>query len=297
MFPAGATPIPNPRGTAPGIAIKVGDCLLVAMPGVPNEMYHMYQTRVEPMLADLGMAGGVVLERKINCFGAGESALESRLLDLTRRGQVPEVGITVSDATISLRILARGATRQEALALVEPVEKTIRERLGFLVFGVENEQLHDVVVRLLIEKGKTLATAEGVTAGLVSARIAGVPGASECLTGGVITYGNSVLIDFLGVPSPLIEEKGVVSAEVAEFMARECRKRFQTDLAISTVGIAGPGGATPTKPVGLVYAGLAWDGGTRSQTFSWTGNRAEVQGRTVLLALNQLRLHLLGARS
>src|SRR5439155_21455617 len=140
---------------------------IIAMPGVPSEMVAMFEAQMKPLLLQRGLGDGVLMQRKINCFGAGESAVEEKLLDLTRRGHVPEVGITVSDATISLRILARAASRAEADAQIEPVERTIRERLGNPVFGVQEEDLHDAVVALVTQKRLTLATAEGVTAGQV----------------------------------------------------------------------------------------------------------------------------------
>jgi nicotinamide-nucleotide amidase len=294
LCPAGAEPIPNDHGTAPGVWMRLGEACFAAMPGVPSEMFAMFETQVKPRLLRLGLAGGVLVQRKINVFGAGESWIEEKLLDLTRRGHVPEVGITVSDATISLRILSLAATTEEAQRMTAPVEQTIRQRLGDLVFGVEDEDLQDAVAGLLAEKRRTLATAEGVTAGLVAGRLAQVPGSSAWFRGGVVAYDNRLKTELLGVPQRLLDEHGAVSAAVAEAMAVGCRTRLRTDLAVSTVGVAGPGGATADKPVGLVYVGLAWEGGASAASFSWLGTRAEVQGRTAKFALNRVRLHLLG---
>jgi nicotinamide-nucleotide amidase len=293
MFPAGAEPILNDRGTAPGIWMQIGNCIVVAVPGVPSEMHAMFTNQVQPRMAAMGLGGGVLVQRKINCFGAGESAVEAKLLDLTRRGHVPEVGITVGDAVISLRILAHAANTTEAQAMIEPVERTIRERLGSFVFGVDDETLQDSVARLLAEKRKTIATAESVTAGLVAHRLGLVPGVSPWFRGGIVAYNNQIKVEMLAVRQALVDEHGVISAPVVEAMAVGCRTRFRTDLAVSTVGLAGPGGGTPEKPVGQVFVGLAWDGGVVSVPFSWIGTRYEVQSRTASLALNQVRLHLL----
>jgi nicotinamide-nucleotide amidase len=292
LFPAGAEPIPNERGTAPGVWMRIGGCDVAAMPGVPPEMYHMYEAQVRPRLLSLGLGGGVLVQRKINAFGAGESAVEEKLFDLTRRGHVPEVGITVGDATISLRILARAPNLEEAQAQIAPVERTIRERLGEWVFGVDEEDLQDVVVRLLGEKRRSLAVAEGVTGGLVAERLTGVAGAGEWFRGGVIAYDNRLKVELLGVPQALLDDKGAVSAEVVEAMAVGCRTRLRTDVAVSTVGVAGPNDLGPDRPVGLVYVGLAWEGGASALKFSWAGTRSEVQRRTAKLALNRVRLHL-----
>lgn len=292
LCPADAEPIVNTCGTAPGIWMQWGQCTLVAMPGVPSEMFVMFE-QVLPRLLGLGMGGGVLVQRKINCFGTGESAVEEKIADLTRRGHVPEVGITVSDATISLRILAHAASRAEANAQIAPVEQTIRDRLGNLVFGEEQEELQDAVVRLLAEKRQTLAVAEGMTAGLVGARLAQVPGASAWFRGGIVAYDNRLKVEMLGVPSTLIEEHGTVSGPVAEAMAVGCRTRWHTDLAVSTVGIAGPGGLAG-KEAGLTFVGLAWEGGSTSYSHSWSGTRQEIQSRTAKVALNRVRLRLLG---
>jgi nicotinamide-nucleotide amidase len=293
FFPVGAEPIPNHNGTAPGVWMKIGDAYVAAMPGVPSEMFAMFDQQVRPKVLALGLGGGVLVQRKINAFGMGESGVEEQLLDLTKRGHVPEVGITVHDAVISLRILAQAPTRAEAQALIDPVEGIIRERLGDLVYGVEDEELHAAVAALLAAKRKTLATAESITCGLVAHSLAQVPGISEWLRGGFITYTDEVKTQLLGVPKPLLDEKTAVSPEVAEAMAVGARTRLGTDIAVSTTGYAGPAAGGPDKPAGLVYVGLAWDGGVASYQFNWSGTRLEVQRRTAKLALNRVRLHLL----
>ncbi|MEI7684853.1 MAG: competence/damage-inducible protein A [Planctomycetota bacterium] len=288
MFPAGSDVVFNAKGTAPGIWMTIGDAVVVALPGVPAEMFAMYATEVQPRLMTLGLGGGVQIERKINSFGGGESHVEEKLVDVTRRGQVPEVGITASDAVISLRIVARAATHAEAQAQIEPVEKTIRERLGDWVYGVGDETLQDVVIRLLSERNLTLATAESITAGLVANRLAQVPGASAWFRGGVVSYTDAVKTKLLGVPEEMIREHSAVSAPVAEAMAVGVRRSLGTDLAVSTTGYAGPTG----EPVGLVFVGLAWAGGVSSTSFHWFGSRTEIQSRAAKMALNIVRLHL-----
>jgi len=294
-FPSTAEPIRNDRGTAPGVWMPLGDAHFAAMPGVPSEMFAMFREQVLPRVLALGLGGGVLIQRKINTFGAGESAVEEKLFDITRRGHVPEVGITASDAVISLRIFGRGATQAEALAQIEPVEKSIRERLGDLVFGAEADDLHHAVAALLGGKRLTLSVAESLTAGLVCDRLASVPGASAWLMGGIVSYPDRVKVAQLGVPQATLDAHGAVSAEVAEAMAVGVRARLGTDLGLSTTGLAGPDSDESGKPVGLVYVGLAWEGGSETATVNWMGTRQEIRSRTARLALNKLRLHLLGA--
>ena len=291
-FPAGGTPIPNPRGTAPGIWLEVDNRPIVCLPGVPAEMRGMLEEWALPRIRRRFGSDRVIVHRTLRCYGGGESAIEERLGDLTQRGRQPEVGITASEATISLRITAAADSSEEARLAIEPVAQQIYHLLGELVFGEDDDELQTVVARLLAERDCTLSTAESCTGGLVGHLLTEVPGMSRHFLGGVVAYSNEAKSHFLGVPPELIQTHGAVSPQVAAAMATGCRDRFGSDLALGITGIAGPDGGTPEKPVGLVYVALAHAGGVEPGEYNWSAGRSSVKLRSARTALNLVRLQL-----
>jgi nicotinamide-nucleotide amidase len=295
LFPKGAEALPNRVGTAPGIWMTHEKSTIACLPGVPHEMRLMFDEQVVPRLRRMGGLGRVVVHHKINLFGKGESDLEAAALDLTARGRTPEVGITASDATISFRIRAEGDTADEARRALEPTLATIHERFGTLIVGEGAVDVVDAAVRLLAETGTTLATAESCTGGLIARQITAIAGVSPFFPGGVVSYSNEAKVTLLGVPASLIEAHGAVSAEVAEAMAAGVRRQLGADLGLSVTGVAGPTGGTATKPVGLVFIGLADANGVQTRRLEMGPEqpRHVIQSRAAKGALNWVRLHLL----
>jgi len=295
LFPQGSEPLPNRVGTAPGIWMTHGSSTFASLPGVPSEMKVMFHEQVVPRLHAHGWVGRRIVQRKINLFGKGESDIEAEAMDLTARGRIPEVGITAHDATISFRISASGATEEEARHAIEPTAKLIYERFGSLVIGEASDDLPEALLAELRRTGATLAVAESCTGGLVSELITSVAGVSAHFLGGVVSYSNEAKLSLLGVSSALLEAHGAVSAEVAEAMAVGARERLGADIAVSTTGIAGPGGGSTEKPVGLVYLGLATHQGVSSRRLEIGQEqpRSIIQRRASKQALNWIRLALL----
>jgi nicotinamide-nucleotide amidase len=294
MFPVGSAPITNTCGTAPGIRARWGKALIFIMPGVPREMQVMYDRDVLPALAPLA-GEGVILASTIYCYGAGESDIGERIRDLMARDRNPTVGTTAQQTVIGVRIHAHGRTRAEAQALLDRDRAEVRERLGVLVFGENDDRLATAVGALLTQHGHTISTAESCTGGLLAGRLTDIPGSSAYFLQGVVTYSNAAKAALLGVPAELIAGHGAVSKEVAEAMATGCRRMSGSDNAVSITGIAGPDGGTPEKPVGLVYIGLADADGcdVTEHRLGEALTRDEVRDRTTKVALNRLRLRLI----
>jgi nicotinamide-nucleotide amidase len=291
-IPQGATVIPNRRGTAPGLMVQAGDRTVFTFPGVPWEMEGLVADGLEPWLTSRS-DGDVIRSRVLRIAGLGESMVEERVRDLIH-GSNPTVAPLAKRGEVHLRITAK-ARPAEADAALARMEAALRERLGHAVFGVDDESLHEVTARLLIERGITLAAAESCTAGLVASRLTEVPGSSAFLLAGYIAYSNEAKERDLGVDADLIAAHGAVSAEVAAAMAEGARQRAGAQLGLAVTGIAGPTGATPAKPVGLVYLGLASSKGVHTEElrFGEEPGRAGVRHLAAQSALNLVRLSLL----
>lgn len=293
-FPTGSEVLPNRVGTAPGIWMKLGRATIACLPGVPSEMKIMYREQVLPRLSAMGLAQQVTRIFKINMFGQGESEIEARALDLTARGRIPEVGITAHEATISFRVFASGSSPEAAEMIAKPTIDIIYERFADLIIGTGEEDVEHALFKALLERKATVTTAESCTGGQIARKITSQPGSSEIYLGGVVSYANSAKISMLGVPEDLLNKHGAVSAEVAAAMAEGARREFGTTYGISTTGIAGPGGGSTEKPVGLVWLGLATPEGvfTKRLLLGEEQPRAVIQERATKHALNFLRVYL-----
>ncbi|MGE5573138.1 MAG: competence/damage-inducible protein A [Bacteroidota bacterium] len=293
-IPRGATVIDNERGTACGFIAGKDGKALISMPGVPGEMRGMMETTVLPYLRSrVGNAGQVIRWKVLKICGPGEASVEETVRDLLHDRANPTVAPLVSLGEVMLRITAKAASPGEADALVAPVEAEIRRRLGVDVYGQDDDEIQDAVVRLLSEKGLTCAVAESVTGGLIAHKLTQVPGCSAVLGLAVTSYSNEAKRDMLGVPADALERCGAVSREVAIAMARGALERGRADIAVSTTGVAGPTGGSPEKPVGIVFSGLAWRGGVACARLGFFGTRSEIKERAARRALDLLRRHVL----
>lgn len=292
FLPEGATPLANPIGTAPGMAMEIGGSLIACLPGVPSEMKRMFAEQVVPLLRRTGRVRRTIVHRKINMFGKGESDIEADALDLTARGRDPEVGITASDATISFRITGAGEDEFEALAAIEPTAREIYRRFGELIVGEGADDVVHGMARELERTGLTIAAAESCTGGMIAERITSVLGASRFFPGGIVSYAESIKSGVLGVPVALIEEHTAVSAEVAAAMASNVRARFRADLGVSATGYASPGEGVPAEMVGVVFIGLATADGveTRKLELGPEQPRDVIRRRATKHALNWARV-------
>lgn len=251
LIPRGAEPLSNPVGTAPGVHAVITGAAVFALPGVPSEMKHMFDQHVVPWLDDHCDAYGVA--RFLKCYGAGESDIAARIEDLMRPGRNPAVGTTASQGVITVRIYARASTAEHAHALADADAQVVRSRLGDLLFGEADDTLATAIGRVLTDRGQMLGTAESCTGGMIGAYFTDAPGSSGYYAGGAVVYSNDLKMKMLGVSAEMLDTYGAVSEQVARAMVAGCLALTGVDYAVSDTGIAGPGGATDGKDVGLVY--------------------------------------------
>ena len=255
FIPQGAHVFPNMFGTADGIAVTKDNKTVIMLPGPPREMKPMLDNQVIPYLA--ANTDHILVSSNVNIFGMGESSVENALADLMKNSTNPTVAPYCGNGEVRLRVTARGKDEAEAKALIAPVVDKIKVVIGNFVYGVDVPSIESVVVEKLKERHMTVAFAESCTGGLISKRITDVPGASEVFGFGFCTYANEAKIKILGVKEETLAAHGAVSEETASEMAQGALKVSGADIAVAVTGIAGPGGGTPEKPVGLVYMGVA----------------------------------------
>ncbi|RDV81299.1 competence/damage-inducible protein A [Ammonifex thiophilus] len=292
-LPEGAELLPNETGTAPGCLLEDKGKILVILPGPPRELQPMYEKYVEPHLRrKLGTEAGVFYYRVLKLTGISECATQEKLKDLAASLVNPRIGYIVKPGEVHIRVSATASTQEEARHKVEELLKRVEERVKDYVFAYDEEQIEEVVGRLLRDRGFTIGVAESCTGGLLGGRLTDVPGSSDYFLGGVIAYANEVKEQVLGVPLEVLRTVGAVSSQTAQAMAEGVKRLLGTTLGVGITGIAGPGGATPQKPVGLVYIALATPEGTEVKRFEFPGHRAAVRQGAVNGALMLVRRYL-----
>lgn len=292
--PEGGLLLENTCGTAPGVFIEHGGIMLFAVPGPPPEMREMMQREVLPRLRPRVAAegGGLLHTRVLRLCDIGESDVATLLQDIIHSQTDPTIALYASPGEVKVRLATKDADEQAARRRLEVLEASLRERLGEHVYGVDDETMEVALGTLLRARGATLAVAESCTGGLIAGRITDVPGASDYFLAGLVTYSNDAKVRLLGVPQEIIMRHGAVSEQCARAMAEGARHVTGADLALATTGIAGPGGGTPDKPVGLVYIACADADGTDCRRHNWPGTRDQFRARVTQLALGMLRTRL-----
>ena len=295
LMPNGAEVLPNSSGTAPGIIWQPRPGLVIlTFPGVPSEMHRMWQETAVPLLKSLGFGKEIIHSRALKFWGIAESALAEKVSDYLNLPN-PTVAPYACKGEVKLRLSAKASSVAAAQQLIAPVEQKLQQIAGLNYFGADDDTLASVVGQLLLAAGETLSVAESCTGGGLGQMLTDVAGSSKYFMGGVISYDNSVKISLLKVNQQDLTKLGAVSAAVAEQMASGVRSLLLTSWGLSITGIAGPDGGTATKPVGLVYIGLAAPNGevqSFEYQFGQRQDRALIRHVSACSALDNLRRRL-----
>lgn len=287
-YPEGAEMLPNPRGTAPGLALEHEGKLIFCVPGVPAEMEYLMFAEVLPRLASASGEEQVIASRLIRTWGRPESEVAEILDDLYTSSVNPSLAFLASNSEIKIRVTAKAETAAEARLLIEPMETEVRSRLGDSVFGLDDETIERVLMQLLSERGYTVGTAESMTGGMVSARLTDLPGSSAVVKGGLVAYDSELKHRLLG----LTDITEVVTTDAAVAMARGARALLDVDVAIAVTGSAGP--EPMEKPVGTVIVGVATPDDVRARELRFSGDRERLRTYGTAAALHLARLALIG---
>lgn len=289
-LPEGCTVFVNKWGTAPGCAFEAYGKHVIMLPGPPRECEPMWKQCAMPYLYPF--AGGCIVSRNVRVFGLGESNMETILHDMMETSTNPTIAPYAKTSECFARVTAKAETPEECEKLLDPVVEKICGLLGDDVYGVDVDSLEQVVGDGLRERGMTLAVAESCTGGLLSKRITDVPGCSDYYLGGVCSYANEVKMKVLGVKKETLDTVGAVSPEVAEQMAEGVAKALGADVGVGITGIAGPGGGTEEKPVGLVYISVWCKGQHYTRKMKSTNGRDRVRMQAASTALDMIRRNI-----
>ncbi len=288
----GAVVLENRYGTAPGMFLEQGECVIIALPGPPSEMQAMFESEVMPLLEPL--AGGIKMRRRtLRVAGMSESAVDQAIAPIYTRYANPQTTILATTAGIEIHLTASGTTEEEIEQRLDELSDQIEQALGARVFTTRGESLEEVIGRLCVIKRYTVAVAESVTGGLIAKRLTDVPGSSQYFRGGITAYSDEAKRELLGLSADLLKVRGAVSAEVAEAMARGVKERLGATIGVSVTGVAGPEGGTSETPVGVVFVGLADDVHTESHRHWFPGDRARIRELAAQAALALLYERLL----
>jgi nicotinamide-nucleotide amidase len=292
MLPEGARCIENQRGTAPGLLFERGKALLFVLPGVPVELRSMFENFVSPFLEGKGLRR-LAQERLIRTTGLAESEIAERIEQLARRLARTDVVYLPSPTGVDLKVIGSGQTPVEAAKTAEKSQEKLAAKLEPYVYARGDESLEKVVGYLLSMGGSTLSVAESCTGGRVGWRLTRVPGSSDYFKGGVIAYSDDLKKRLLGVKAGVLKRHGAVSEETALAMARGVRDKCATDYGLAITGVAGPGGGTATKPVGMVFVAVVGGAGERVRELRLAGGRGSIRRGACQAALDLLRRLLL----
>lgn len=287
MMPKNAIVLKNNCGTAPGCIIEKDQKAVIMLPGPPSELTAMYKESVLPYLEK--KAGEKLYTKTFHIFGIGESAVAERFSEMMEKGTNPSLAPYAKTGEVHLRLAVKAKTPYEANEILEKASKELKDELGSFIYSEDGKSLNETAVSLLVKNKKTVSFAESCTGGLAAKMVTDVSGASSVLNESYITYANASKEKILGVKHKTIEENGVVSEQVAREMAEGVRRISGADIGVGITGIAGPTGATETKPLGLVYVAVSTEDETKAVELRLNGNRDKIRYLTCLNVFDMIR--------